>query len=314
MRLGPVGIWTFQFDRHPIGACLEAAAEIEDLGFPSIWVPEQSGHEAMSLASLLLAATDRIIIANGIARASARNPRSMQAAHMTISEAFPGRYILGIGGQTRLPDENPVHAMSRYLEAMENSEYRPGARATSTRRVLAAINSEMLRLANRRCWGAHTYLCPPAHTERARNILDRDRVLITEQPVVLESDPERARMVARRHLAFYLRLAPYQAMLRHLGFRDHEFEDGGSDSVVDTLVAWGDEAAVVERVKRHLESGADHVCLQVLPEDETGMPIAQWRRLSQIQAEFSPSERLADNADPGRSDEADRKNRQREEP
>lgn len=307
MRLGPIGIWTFQFDRHPVGACLEAAAEIENLGFPSIWVPEQSGHEAMSLASLLLSATDRIIIANGIARASARDARSMQAAHMTLSEAFPGRYILGIGGQTRLPGENPVRAMDMYLEAMDNIDYRPGAPTTSTRRVLAAINPEMLRLANRKCWGAHTYLCPPAQTERARNILDRDHMLITEQPVALESDPERARIVARRHLAFYLRLAPYRAMLKQLGFRDNEFEDGGSNSVVDTLVAWGDEAAIVERVKRQLEAGADHVCLQVLPEDEAGMPIAQWQRLSQIQGEFNRSAHLDNNAGTAGAGEADKR-------
>lgn len=282
VELGRVGIWTFQFDRQPIATCLEAACEIERLGYPALWVPEQRGREAMSLAALLLSATEHLVIANGIARASVRDARSMVAAQRTLAEAFPGRYLLGIGGQTRLAGDDPIGSLRHYLDEMDAAEYRPPRSETQPRRVLAAINRRMLELAAGRSWGALTYLCPPEHVRWAREILGPAPLLAVEQPAVLDTEPARAREVARRHLSFYLALPAYQRMLARLGFERDELADGGSDQIIDTIVVWGNEDAIHRRIQQHLDAGATHVCLQVLPSDPNDMPVKEWRRLSEV--------------------------------
>lgn len=287
LSLGRVGIWTFQFDRRPIRECLSAARELEALGYPALWVPEQRGREAMSLASLLLAATDRIVIANGIARASARNPRSMAAAQRTLTEAFPGRYLLGVGGQTRLPGADPVRALSRYLDEMDRAEYVAPAPPTPPPRVIAAINSRMLDLAARSSWGAHTYLCPPEHIAYARKIMGADPLLAAEQIVVRGTDRRSRLAIARRHLRFYLQLPAYRRMLTRLGFGEADLEGGGSDRLIDTLAVSSDGERVAARVRESLEAGADHVCLQVLTEERDALPLSEWRDLAAVAERFN---------------------------
>jgi probable F420-dependent oxidoreductase len=265
-----VGIWTFSFDGKKIGEVRDAASEVEELGFDTLWFGEYVGREAFTQAGLLLAATSRLTVATGIARFSHREPIAAAAAERTLGEAYPGRFILGLGGH--LPGAKPVEAMRGYLDAMDETEL--STPESPRRRVLAALGPKMLALAAERADGAHPYFVPVEHTARAREIMGPKAFLAVEQAVVLSTDRE----LARRHVSMYLELAPHhRANLRRFGFAE---EDYGSDRLVDALVAIGEEA-IHERIQAHLDAGADHVCLQVLTEDDR-IPLAEWRRLSGV--------------------------------
>ena len=147
-------------------------------------------------------------------------------------------------------------------------------------RVLAALGPRMLALAAERARGAHPYLVPPDYTAKARNILGPGRWLLPEQAVVLESNPDQARTIARRHISRYLDLPNYTNNWRRLGFTDDDLAGQGSDRLVDAVVAWGDMEAVRARVKDHLDAGADHVCIQVFDAEPHGLPVRQWRTLA----------------------------------
>jgi probable F420-dependent oxidoreductase len=138
----------------------------------------------------------------------------------------------------------------------------------------------MLRLAATRAGGAHSYFVPPEHTAGARAILGSDRLLAVEQAIILETDPTKARTIARAHTARYLALPNYVNNLRRLGFGDADLTEGGSDRLVDAIVAWGDMAAVIDRVRAHQSAGANHVCIQLLPADPQALPMAQWREVA----------------------------------
>ena len=156
--------------------------------------------------------------------------------------------------------------MRAYLDAMDKAPYTAFRPTTPVRRALAALGPRMLSLSAERTDGAHTYLVPPEHTEQARQEeLGPGPLMCAEQAVLLESDPDRAREIGRAHTAVYFRLPNYQNNLRRLGFSDDEFADGGSDRLVDAIVAWGDEEVIVDRVRAHFDAGADHVCVQPLP-------------------------------------------------
>lgn len=265
-----IGIWTFSFDGKEIGEVREAAAEVEELGFDTLWFGEYLGREAFTQAGLLLAATSRLAVATGIARFSHREPIAAAAAERTLSEAYPGRFILGLGGH--LPGAKPLEAMRGYLDAMDEAEL--STPDSPRRRVLAALGPKMLSLAAERADGAHPYFVPVEHTTRAREIMGPEAFLAVEQAVVLGSD----RDIARRQVSMYLELAAHhRANLRRFGFTA---EDYGSDRLVDALVAVGEDA-ISERIQAHLDAGADHVCLQVLTEDDR-IPLAEWRHLSGV--------------------------------
>ncbi|MER7860439.1 TIGR03620 family F420-dependent LLM class oxidoreductase [Amycolatopsis japonica] len=265
-----VGIWTFSFDGKEIGEVREAAAEVEELGFDTLWFGEYLGREAFSQAGLLLAATSRLTVATGIARFSHRAPVAAAAAERTLAEAYPGRFVLGLGGH--LPGAKPLEGMRGYLDEMDGIEL--STPDSPRRRVLAALGPKMLALAAERTDGAHTYFVPVEHTALAREVIGPSAFLAVEQAVVLGSDRE----IARRHVSMYLELAAHhQANLRRFGFTE---EDYGSDKLVDALVAVGEDE-ISARVQAHLDAGADHVCLQVLTGDER-IPLAEWRVLSGV--------------------------------
>jgi len=286
--IGRVGIWTFAFESLRAGRAQELAAEIESLGFGAIWIPEAVGRDAIAGSALLLAGTERITVATGIATIWGRDPMTMAAGHRTVSEWFPGRFLLGIGvshaplveGLRRVPYDKPYSKMASYVDAMATAAYAAPAPEPPARLVLAALGSKMLRLAAERTEGAHPYFVPPEHTAVARDVMGPDALLAPEQAVVLETDPEAARTIARGHMATYLTLPNYVNNLRRLGFGDDDVNGGGSDRLVDAIVAWGDEAVVVERVRAHHDAGADHVSLQVLTPDPLAAPVDAWRRLA----------------------------------
>ncbi len=252
-----------------------AATEIERLGYSALWFGETPvNKEAFVHAGILLAATERIAIATGIANIYARDAAATNAAANALAEAYDGRFVVGLGvshapsvAQRGHDYGRPVTAMRTYLEALDAADYRAPAPAHPPPVVLAALRRRMLELARDRTHGAHPYLVTPAHTARARAILGPGPVLAPEQGVVLETDPGRARTIAREHLAGYLRLPNYTNSWREDGFGDADFADGGSDGLVDALVAWGDADAIAARVGAHHEAGADHVCIQPVIRD-----------------------------------------------
>jgi probable F420-dependent oxidoreductase len=290
VKLGRIGIWTSTLDYQPAAKSQEAARELEQLGYPAIWFPEALRREAFSNAGLLLAATSRLVVATGIASIYARDAVTMAAGQKTLAEAYPDRFLLGIGVSHQPSVEQvrghvygkPVTAMTDYLEAMSKAPYQAVEPAEKPMTVLAALGPNMLKLAAERTWGAHPYFVPVEHTRVAREVLGPKALLAPEQAVVLETDPDRARTIARVHTLYYLRLTNYVNNLRRLGYTDEDVTGAGSDRLVDDIVAWGDVDDVASRIKAHLEAGADHVSLQVLAEDAKALPMAQWRALAKL--------------------------------
>lgn len=287
MNIGRVGIWAF-LDMLPARDAQAAAREIEDLGFGALWIPEALGREAFTHAAILLGGTTRLVIATGIANVWARDAMAMAAAQATLAEAHPDRFLLGmgvshqplVGGMRGHDYRKPLSYMRAYLDAMDKAVFLAAPPASPPRRVLAALHPKMLDLARERAWGSHPYFVTPDHTARARAALGSDRLLAPEQAVLLETDPEKARPIARQHMAIYLGLPNYRRNLLTLGFQDADFDQGGSDRLVDAIVAWGDVETIRARIRAHHDAGADHVCLQALTADVRDVPHAQWRALA----------------------------------
>lgn len=289
IELGRVGLWTFQLDLQPMARTKDAVAELEALGFGAIWVPEAVGREPFANAALLLSAGTRIAVGTGIASIHARTAQTMQAGWKTISEAFPDRFVLGLGvshqpmveGVHGTAYDKPYSTMVAYLDAMDRGMYFAVAPSSPPNRVLAALGPKMLRLAAERGLGAHPYFVPVEHTAVAREAMGAGPLLAPEQAVVFETDADKAREIARRHMATYLRLPNYTNNLRRLGWTDDDIV-GASDRLVDAIVAWGTLDDIAARVRAHLAAGADHVSVQVLPADPAGLPMAEWRELATV--------------------------------
>ncbi|HXM54595.1 MAG TPA: LLM class F420-dependent oxidoreductase [Candidatus Dormibacteraeota bacterium] len=280
MELGKIGIWSWAIREE---GAEEAAAELEQLGYGALWFPNSP--TAFERARALLEATERISVATGIVSIWTHPPDRAAAAHHELTRDHPGRFVLGLGvSHPHLVDaeqpgryRQPVARMREYLDALDAAEHPVPA----GERLLAALGPRMLELSRDRTAGAHPYLVTVEHTRGARELLGPDAVLAPEQAVVLETDPDQARAVARQHLAMYLRAPNYTNSWLRLGFTPGDLENGGSDRLVDGLVAWGDVGAIRERVAQHHEAGADHVCLQVITAAARGeLPREEWRTLA----------------------------------
>lgn len=280
MELGRIGIWSGPLRRGDPGQAVAAAAEIEALGFRTAWMP--GGEDGMGEhVAALLGATSRLIIATGIVNIWF-HPASEAAS---MYRASRGRLLLGIGvGHAPLVDQDspgryrqPIGSTARYLDELDDG---PDP-VPVAERVLAAFGPRMMELARDRTRGAHPYLVTPDHTRWSRAILGPDALLAVEQHVVLDTDADRARAVAREYLTTYWTLPNYLTNFRRMGFTDDDFRDGGSDRMVDALVAWGDVDRGLARVQEHFDAGADHVCIQVLTPGKRGFPIAGWRAVAE---------------------------------
>lgn len=283
LELGRIGVWLGALARQGAAAEREAVAEIEELGYAAAWYPEGvGGKETFSHGALLLAATRRLVVATGIANIFARDPMAMKAGQYLLCDAYPGRFLLALGVSHK-PSvaerggayARPLQSMADYLDAMDAAPYGPPQPAEAPR-LIGALHPRMLELAARRTLGAHPYFVPVEHTADARARLGAAAVLAPEQAVVLETEPGRARALARQHTAYYLQLDNYRRNLLRLplGLADADLEGGGSDRLVDAVVAWGDAAAIRARVKEHLDAGATHVSVQALaPAGASPLPI-----------------------------------------
>jgi probable F420-dependent oxidoreductase len=288
-QLGRVGLWTRQLDVQPAAQVRESIAELEEMGWGSLWFWEVFGREALSNAGLLLSATRQMVIASGIANIWARDPVAMAAAGRTLAEAYPGRFVLGIGvSHGPIVDarghryERPLDKMRGYLDAMDAAPWQGPPLAEQPPLVLAALGPRMLELAAERSAGALLYNGTPEATATARSVLGAEPLLAAEQAVLLEEDPAEARRIAREFMALYLTLRNYTEAWDRAGLGPREQAEGGSDRLVDAVVAWGGPEAIMQRVRAHLEAGADHVCVQVLDPDPNGLPMASWRALAPV--------------------------------
>ncbi|MGN6693373.1 MAG: LLM class F420-dependent oxidoreductase [Aquihabitans sp.] len=291
MDIGRIGIWTFTLDLVPSARSIELVDELDELGFGAVWVPEAVGREAFTSASLLLQGGTDIVVATGIAGIYGRDPMTANAAHRTLTEAYPDRFLLGLGvshqvmveGVRKHDYSKPFSAMRDYLDGMDAAMFFAQAPPVEPQRVLAALGPRMLGLARDRAAGALPYFVPPEHTAFAREVLGEGPLLAVEQAVVFETDPAKARDIARSHTKTYTPLPNYTNNLRRLDptWTDDDFAHAGSDRLVDSIVAWGSDDAVVARVQAHLDAGADHVCIQVLT-DGVAPPVDEWRRLSDL--------------------------------
>jgi probable F420-dependent oxidoreductase len=283
-----IGVWTGAFDYVPTARMKELGAELEELGYGAIWIPEVAGRDVFVALTHLLSATTRVIGATGIANIWGRDAVAMAGGVRALTEAFPERVLLGLGvshqnlveGLRGHDYRKPLSAMSAYLDAMDAAPYSAERPSTPVRRVLAALGPKMLQLAGTKADGAHPYLVPVEHTAEARSVLGDGPLLCPEQMFVLGSDASAARETARRTLAVYLGQPNYVRNLIRLGFTDDDVAGGGSDRLVDALVAWGDVDAVADRVKAHLDAGADHVCVQALVDGKRAVPVDEWREVA----------------------------------
>jgi probable F420-dependent oxidoreductase len=247
------------------------ATLIEELGFGAIWYGEAVAREAFALGAILLGATRQITVASGIANIYVRDAAAMANGARALAEAWPGRFVLGIGvshpplvNRRGHHYEQPLPAMREYLDAMEQAPYTAPTPAEPAPVVLAALGPKMLELARDRGAGAHPYFVPVEHTRKARAILGKGKFLAPEQAVVMAPDRQSARPVGDRYMNTYLKLDNYRNNLVRLGWSESDLQSPGSDALFDALVAYGPVERIRERVEEHLEAGADHVAISIL--------------------------------------------------
>lgn len=257
----------------------EAAAELEELGFGALWL---GGNSAVHHAVPLVEATKRITVATSIQSIWQYDAAGTAARYAEVEAAHPGRFLLGLGvSHAKFTDRyhRPYSALVAYLDALDP------AGVPADRRVLAALGPRTLRLSRDRAAGAIPYLVTAEHTAQAREVLGDAPLLAPELKVVLETDPVRARELAREAVALYLGLPNYTRNLLRLGFTEDDLADGGSDRLIDALFAWGDEDRIRERIDSYHRAGADHVALQVVDGGpRESLPLEHWRRLASLLA------------------------------
>ncbi|MEI7058185.1 TIGR03620 family F420-dependent LLM class oxidoreductase [Nocardioides sp. CCNWLW239] len=278
-RLTPYGVWTSAQQWTDLGRAREVAAEVESLGYGAIWVGVSSlpfdVHEA------LLAGTTDLLVVTGIASIWDNPAAEVAERHQELNATYDDRFVLGLGNShaQRVGEQTYVKPYSRTVDYLD--ELDAVGTVPEEGRLLAALRPRMLGLAGSRTAGAHPYLMPPEHTAHARAALGPGPLLAAEQKVVLETDPARARAIARQRLSMYLGLPNYTGALQDYGLEPEDFEGEGSDRWVDLGAAWGDEDAVRGRLQAHHDAGADHVLVQVLTEDSSSdLPLAEWRTLA----------------------------------
>lgn len=286
--IGRVGVWV-PYRLLAGDEAQDAAAELDELGFGAIWVG--NGEGMLDLVPVLLDVTRTITVATGVLNIR-RNPVSAATSAAFYAEfgaRYPDRVLLGLGNGWSptaglINGVTPFANMIRYLDELDAAV----PPVPTGGRVLAALGPRMFALAAERSLGAHPFLTTPAHTAWARELLGERAMLIPEQKILLETDPATARAAARQELDFYLTKANYLFNLRRIGFTEEDFAGGGSNHLVDALVAWGDTATVLRRIDEHHQAGADHVAVQVISEytafrageSRWQLPRSQYRELA----------------------------------
>jgi len=265
-----VNIYCYSFPER-----ISLAQQSEKLGYGAIWIPDMAGEDPFVTVAALAAETSEIKLATGIANIYIRSPLAMAGSRSALNKLSGDRLILGLGvshkeivsGWLKMDYGKPLSTMSLYLDALKPLVTDP----ENGMIVLAALREKMLALSAQKSDGAHPYLTTPEHTAKAREIMGPGKFLAPEQKIILETDPSIARAVARKNLAMYLAIVNYRNSFLEFGFNQDDFADGGSDRLIDALVAWGDETKIMKHLEAHWDNGADHVCVQMLrPDGEAG--------------------------------------------
>jgi len=275
------GFWLSRKTRE---AALDAARELEELGYSRLWTSGGFWDGIPAIYDEVLSATTRLGVASGIVSIWHAAPADAAATVDRLERDHPGRFLLGIGtSHAPVVDATEAHTytkpyshMVEYLDALDAAE----TPVPAERRVLAALGPRMLALSASRSAGAHPYFVPAEHTAQAREILGAGPLLAPEVAVVLEKDEETARGIAREYMRGYLSLPNYSNNLRRLGYTDDDVAGGGSDRLMDALIPWGDLDSVVAGIEKHYRAGADEVPIQVLTSDPNAFPAAEYRELA----------------------------------
>ncbi len=295
MDIGKIGVWN-RTDGLSVGEAAAFAQQVEDLGYGALWIPDAFGRDPFAHASWLFAHTKRLVVATGVVNIHLREAQATACAQKELHDQSGGRFLLGLGvshgtmmeGLFGKEYPKPLPSMRDYLDKMESAMWWGPELEGELPIVLAALGPLMLRLAAERTRGAHPFFAPPENTARSREILGPGPWLCPEQKLLLETDPEKARARARKSMAGPLGMPNYRRNLMRSGFEEHELDDGGSDRVVDAVVAWGDVDALATRVQAHLDAGASHVCVQPLSMDDLSRP--DTKLLEQLAPRFCGAE------------------------
>ena len=267
---GRVGIWAGSLSVQPARVQREVAVEVERLGYGTLWYGEALARETFVQAAIFLSTTARLVVASGIANIWARDPIAMAAGGRSIAEAWPNRFLLGLGvshapmvAQRGHTYQTPVNVMRKYLEHMVEAAWR-GPEAPLPPIVLAALGPKMVALARDHAAGAYPYFTTTEHVAAIRRQLGPEPFLAADLPVVLAPDRASARAIGDRHTSLYLRADNYRNNLLRLGWNEDEVQPPGSDDLFDAIIAWGDRDQVAERMRAVLEAGADQVVLNLV--------------------------------------------------
>ena len=272
MRIDRLAVWINTIG-YRSADLVAFARRLEQWGYGTLWINDGMGSDPMVLAARILAGTERLQVALGVANIYSRDPTTMVGAQYGLNEQWGGRFLLGMGvshpfiveGMRGHSYEKPLAAMRAYLEAMTAMAYPGPQPAEKPLTVIAALGPKMLELARTLADGAHPFATTPGHTAMARKVLGPRKLLLVEQKVMLESDPESARTVGRGLVSGLAGIPNYRRSLLRMGFTDDDFRDKVSDRAADALLAWGDEAAIRRRIQEHWDAGADQVAIQVMP-------------------------------------------------
>jgi probable F420-dependent oxidoreductase len=285
MQLGSIGVWSGLLRRGERQAMLEAAAELEELGYGALWFPG-GGHEDLSdHVNGLLSATKNVVIATGIVSVWTHPAPAIAQLHHSVTQQYPDRFLLGIGISHQHAVEGagiayvkPLQKLRSYLDELDSAPHP----VPVDERILASLGPLSLKLARDRSAGTHPYFMPVEHTRVSREAVGPGKIVAPEQMVVVEHDPDRARAIARPAMDRYLHAPNYVNNLLRLGFTEDDIANGGSDRLVDALIAWGRPERIAQRIHEHHAAGADHVCIQVLTETASDMSAAMdgWRQLA----------------------------------
>ncbi len=289
MKLGKLGVWAM-LDKLSAGETAALARKLDGWGYSALWQAEGFGRDVMVESGWLIAHSEKLIAASGIANIYARDAVCTVGAQKALHELAEGRFLLGLGVSHGMVVEwrghayqKPVEAMRSYLTAMKAVTYQAPAPASAPPTVIAALGPKMLELAASHADGAHPYNVTPEHTAEARRIMGPGKLLCVEQKVMLTANAEQARATGRSVMAHYPTLPNYVANWRRLGFTDEDMSGTLSDRLIDAMIAWGDEGAILERVRQHLDAGADHVCIQAV--HPSGQSLIDQDALGKIAAE-----------------------------
>jgi len=285
---GRIGVFAGPINDKPTAIQLEFVREMERLGYGTLWYGEALAQEAFARGAIYLAATERLVVASGIANIWARDPAAMANGGRTLAEAWPGRFILGVG-VSHAPSvalrghdyARPYSAMRDYLDAMDAAPWR-GPRSAMPPVVLAALGPRMVGLAAERTAGAYPYFSTTARVREVRGILGPEPFLAADLPVVLAPDLASARAIGDRHLAYYSVVANYRNNLLRIGWSEADLVAPGSDALFEAVVAWGDLDRIAARVDERFGAGADQVVLNLVGADPSVAPLDELRKLSPL--------------------------------